>query len=174
MLHADFRRFHWTKPVCQISLFVILMLVGIGVALLRRDPGEAGFFGVMIVAASGPFIWMYRASRRDLLEFGQGASAVYERATPVPVRVILLEFVENRLRVEETKIEDDAGERLVIGRLLLGEGRHKPKYAEEVPGTARIDEAEKIAIVELEGYRMWCRVTSVESTRVPALPPLDD
>jgi hypothetical protein len=174
MLHADFRRFHWTKPVCQISLFVVLMLVGVAVALLRHDPGQAGFCGVMIVAASGPFLWLYRAARQDLVAFGATATAVYERAPAVPVRVMLLEFIENRLRIEDAKIQDDAGERLILGRVTLAAGRHKPKYAEEVLGTARIDESEKIAVIDLDGYRIWCRISEISSTRVPALPPLDD
>lgn len=174
MLHADFRRFRWTKPVKQISLFAVLMLVGIAMSLWRRDYGEAGFFAVMLVAASGPFIFLYQATRKDLLAFGETASLVQERVPAVPVRLVLLEFVENRLRVEDAKIEDDAGERLVVARVILCEGHRKPRYAEEVAATARIDEPEKIAIVEGEGYRLWCQISQVSSTRVPALPPLDD
>jgi hypothetical protein len=174
MLHADFRKFRWTKPVKQICLFAFLMLVGIGISVWRHDYAEAGFFAVMMVAASGPFIYLYRSVQKELKQFAEPASLVWERVPAIPVRLTLLEFVENRLRVEDAKLEDHANERLVVARVLVAEGHHKPAYASEVEATAKIDETEKIAIVETNGYRAWCRISEVSSTRVPSLPPLDD
>jgi hypothetical protein len=172
-VHSDFRGVQWTKPAIQFVILSVLLAFGGVLALLRRDFGGAGFALVMLIAASGPFLLICRNQSRSLREFSIPASVAYASSPAIPVRMVLFEFIENRLKVRELKITDTAGSRVLVTRVILSKGHGHPPLAEEVEGVARIDEAGGIAIAEHDRYRMWCKIISSESTEVPSLPPLE-